>query len=203
MAKLLSMVFALILAIFAVVFWMNPKEFNGDAPSHAQVTSNARIGGAFELMDTTGRVVRDSDFKGRYRLVFFGFTHCPDICPTTLLVISNVLRELGSDAEKVAPLFITLDPERDTPEIMGQYVRNFHPSLIGLTGTPEQVKAVADAYKVYYSRIDQPDSAVDYVVDHSGYIFLMDQHGEYVTHFPHNVSEQTLAKELKRVLDRD
>ena len=135
--------------------------------------------------------------QGQWHLVYFGFTHCPDICPTTLLVIQNALNAMDPDyADQITPLLISVDPERDTVETLATYVSHFHPRLIGLTGTAKQVKQAADAYKVYYQKVPLDDSAIGYVVDHSGFIFLMNPQGEYVSHFPHNISESELAEKL-------
>jgi protein SCO1/2 len=135
--------------------------------------------------------------KGHYSLVYFGFTHCPDICPTSLLTIANSLNAMGVKGEDVVPVFISVDPERDTTDKLKLYVASFHPRMVGLTGSPAQVKKAADAYKVYFSKVETPDSALEYQIDHSGFIYLMDTHGEYITHFPHNVSEQTLTAALR------
>ena len=156
----------------------------------------ALIGGDFTLLDGDGNEVRPADFRGRYLMVYFGFTHCPDICPTTLLVMKNALDKLGDNKRQVVPLFISLDPERDTPAIVKQYVTNFGDTLIGLTGSPEQVKHAADSYRVYYSKVAQEGSASGYLIDHSGFIYLMDTKGRYLAHFAHTISETDLASKL-------
>ena len=115
-------------------------------------SGKALIGGPFTLIDQNGKTVTDQDFRGRFMLVFFGFTHCPDICPAELQVMSQSLAALGPKAEEVAPIFITLDPERDTPEVVGAYVKNFGPRFLGLTGSPEAVAAAAKAYRIAYSK---------------------------------------------------
>lgn len=160
-------------------------------------SGTALIGGPFTLIDKDGKTVTDTDFRGRYMLVYFGFTHCPDICPTGLLLIGNALEQLGSKGQQIAPVFITLDPERDTPAIMGQYVSHFSERLIGLSGSPEQVRQVAEAYKVYYRKTDATPGA-DYMIDHSGYMYLMGPDGTYLTHFPHQISESALKDGLAK-----
>lgn len=151
----------------------------------------------FTLMDGDEKTVTAADYKGKYLLVYFGFTHCPDICPTSLLLMRNALEALGPKAKKVQPLLITVDPERDTPKAMRAYTSNFGTSIVGLTGTPEQIKHAADSFKVYYSRVDDNKSAMGYVMDHSGFIYLMGPDGNYRAHFPFNAPEQQLIEGLK------
>jgi protein SCO1/2 len=131
------------------------KQYYGwfGAPSPA---ARPAVGGPFALVDSEGRAVTDADFRGRFMLVYFGFTYCPDVCPTSLTYIAQALDRLGPDADKVVPVFITVDPERDTPEQLKEYVRHFHPKLVGLTGTPEQIAAAAKAYRVYFAKARVP-----------------------------------------------
>ena len=153
---------AVALAGFAV---MRP----GHIPSHQPVyRGDADIRSDFTLINHDGQTVTQDDYKGRWQLVFFGFTHCPDICPTTLAYMGSVLDQLGSDASQVAPLFVTVDPERDTPEVLKDYVANFHPQLIGLTGNTAQVADAAEAFKVYhetvyYTHLRAHDPVLDFV----------------------------------------
>lgn len=142
------------------------------------------IGGAFSLTDQTGKTRTDADFRGKLLLIYFGFTYCPDICPTDLQAISLAMDQLGADAEKVQPLFITLDPERDTVEHLAQYVPLFHPRLIGLSGSLSDVANAADAYRVFYKRIKTGDKPDDYTVDHTAFIYLVDRDGKYLGFFP-------------------
>lgn len=162
----------------------------------AEAQGEALIGGDFSLIDGTGKTVTNKDFRGKYMLVYFGFTHCPDICPTSLLLIQNAINQLGDKGKQVVPMFITLDPERDTPDAVGKYVAHFGPSFVGLSGSPAQIKQAADAYKIYYRKVQEPDSAMGYVIDHSGFMYLMDPDGKYVTHFPHTIAEQSLTDGL-------
>ncbi|MCE3006636.1 MAG: SCO family protein [Rickettsiales bacterium] len=161
----------------------------------------ALIGGDFTLMDGAGNIVTNRDFAGKYMLIYFGFTHCPDICPTTLLVMRNALDRLGDGGRDVIPIFITVDPERDEVTTIGRYAKNFGDRLVGLTGTPEQIRAVADAYKIYYQKVEDKDSSMGYTVDHSSFIYLMGRDGKYLTHFPHTISEKNLAEGIRNHLE--
>src|SRR5262245_3377778 len=163
-------------------------------------SGKALIGAPFALVDQNGKTVTDQDFRGRFMLVFFGFTHCPDICPAELQVMSQSLDALGPKAEEVAPIFITLDPERDTPEIVGAYVKNFGPRFLGLTGSPEAIAAAAQAYRVAYSKFQEDPASRDYSIDHSALVYLMGKDGEYVTHFAYGTPPDKITEELKRYL---
>jgi protein SCO1/2 len=154
------------------------------------------VGGPFRLIDQTGRAVTDADFKGKTFLVFFGFTHCPDICPTTLFEISEVLTRLGPDADKVAALFITVDPERDTPAKLKDYVSNFHPRIFALTGTQAEIDSVLKEYRVYAKKV--PLQGGDYTMDHSAVVYLMDKQGRFVAPFSVKRSADEAAADLKR-----
>jgi cytochrome oxidase Cu insertion factor (SCO1/SenC/PrrC family) len=160
----------------------------------------ALIGGPFELTDQTGTVRRPEDFAGRYMLVDFGYTYCPDICPSVLLTMTEALDILAADdpekAKQVVPIFITIDPERDTAEAMAAYAENFHPDLVALTGTPEQIAAAAKAYRVYYRKVESEDAS-DYLMDHSTFIYLMGPDGKYLTHFSHATTSQEMAETLE------
>lgn len=185
---------ALLLA--ALLVFIGPKRF---LTPPVGSTGEPLIGGRFELTDGQGNKRTDNDFRGKFTLIYFGFTHCPDICPTTLLVIKNALERVGQEkSAQIQPLFITLDPERDTHEVVGRYVRNFGDTLIGLTGTPAQIRQVADAYHVFFSKSPQPDSAAGYLIDHSGFIYLMDKRGKYIAHFAHTIPEGELASKLNQ-----
>ena len=150
------------------------------------------IGGPFRLVDHTGAQVTDATYRGRIMLVFFGFTHCPDICPTELQVMAEVLDRLGEDAARVAPIFITVDPERDTPDALARYLDLFDPRIIGLTGSPEQIGAVARAYRVYYAKVHPPGSTT-YTMDHSSFIYLMDGQGRFAALFRHGSPAAEIA----------
>ncbi len=161
----------------------------------------AAIGGPFTLVDTQGRTVTDADFRGKIMLVYFGYTYCPDVCPTSLTAMAEALDMLGEDAKEFAPIFITVDPERDGKEAMGEYATAFHPQLVGLTGSLDQVKAVAQAYRVYFAKVqEEGDDPDDYLVDHSAYIYVMDRNGKYATHFPHGTDPGEMASRLLELL---
>ena len=202
---------ALFLSILAG-FYLWDGTSSASSPATESGSGTVKIGGDFTLTDHTGKEVHDSDYRGRVMLVFFGFTHCPDICPVTTAVLSKTLDQLGADADKVAPLFITVDPKRDTADVLKTYLANFNSHLIGLTGSPEQIKAVVDAYKAYAAVVandeDEHEASEgyghhhddDYMVDHSGYVYLMGKDGVYIRHFPYNVSEKELTEALKPYL---
>jgi len=161
----------------------------------------AAIGGPFTLINSEGETVTDADFRGKIMLVYFGYTYCPDVCPTSLTAVAEALDMLGEDAKEFAPIFITVDPERDTPEAMGDYAAAFHPQLVGLTGTVEQVAAAAKAYRVYFAKVqEEGDDPEDYLMDHSAYIYVMDRDGKYVAHFPHGTDPGEMAKKLLELL---
>jgi protein SCO1/2 len=133
-------------------------------------------------------------------LVYFGFTYCPDVCPSGLQVMSAALDQAGSKADQITPILITVDPQRDTPEQLAQYVPSFHPRLVGLTGSPDQVAAALKAYRVYAKKVEDPKSSAGYTYDHSSIIYLMDRQGNYVAHFTHATPVERIAERLKQVL---
>ena len=141
----------------------------------------ASVGGPFHLEDQSGKPFTDQDLKGRPFLVFFGFTHCPDICPTTLFDMSQVLRQLGPDADRTGAVFITVDPERDTPAVMKDYLSSFDPHLRGLTGDQASIDAAIKAYRVYAKKVPLKDG--DYTMDHTAMVYLMDKNGQFVAPF--------------------
>lgn len=155
------------------------------------------VGGPFALVDHTNTPRSDRDFRGRLMLVYFGFTYCPDVCPTDLMAIGQALDQLGPDAEMVQPLFITVDPERDTAEHLAEYVPLFHPRLIGLTGSLDAIRSAADAYKVYFERIATGTAAGDYTVDHTAFIYLMDRDGKYLGFFPPGTSPERMVEIIR------
>jgi protein SCO1/2 len=155
------------------------------------------IGGPFQLTDQSGKVRSERDFRGHLMLVYFGFTYCPDICPTDLQAIGLAMDKLGADADEVQPLFITLDPERDTREHLADYVTMFHPRLLGLTGSSEAVESAADAYRVYYKRVDFDKGDGTYTVDHSAFIYLMDRDGKYLGFFPPGTSAEKMVEMIR------
>ena len=161
------------------------------------------IGGAFSLTDQFGKTRTDADFRGQFLLVFFGFTHCPDICPIELQTLSDTMDQLGPDADKVTPLFISVDPARDTPEVMRQYVANFHPRIVALTGSVADVAAVAKAYRVYYAKATSGTASnndADYIMNHSAIVYLMGPDGRFMSHFDPGTSATTIKDALRKLL---
>jgi protein SCO1/2 len=162
------------------------------------VAAPAAIGGPFQLTDQAGESVTDESLKGRPTLIFFGFTHCPDVCPTSLFEISEVLRAMGKDADRVNAYFVSVDPERDTAAAMKDYLSSFDPHLKGLTGDPQAVAKVLSAYRVYAKKVPLKDG--DYTMDHTALIYLMDREGRFVSPFNMKRSPDQAASELKRYL---
>jgi len=162
------------------------------------VATPVAIGGAFELTDQSGATVTDTSLKGRPSLIFFGYTHCPDICPTSLFEMSEVLRALGGDADRVNAYFISVDPERDTVSAMKDYLSSFDPHLKGLTGDPAAIAKVASEYRVYAKKIPLHDG--DYTMDHTALVYLMDRDGKFVGSFNLKRSPEEAAAELRRYL---
>ncbi|SRR6266446_1515400 len=168
---------------------------------HQPQNTEALIGGSFTLTDQKSRTRTDQEFRGKLMLVFFGFTHCPDVCPMGLAQITQSLEALKYDAQKVSPVFITVDPDRDTPEVMKAYLQNFHPAITGLTGSKEQVQAVIDAYKVYAIKVEGIHHHQDsYTMSHSGYMYLMDRNGKYLTHLGHTATPADIVRKIRENL---
>ncbi len=186
-------------AAAAITFF--PEARQALSPASGPITSGkALVGGPFTLTDDSGKRVTDKDYRGRYMLVFFGYTSCPDICPAGLQLISAALENLGPKADQITPIFVSVDPDRDTPEKLAAYVKNFNPRLVGLTGTPEEIAAVATAYKVYYKKVPNADAPDDYGMDHTSIIYLMDPRGEFVTHFTPTTTVDELTAKLDKIL---
>jgi protein SCO1/2 len=165
------------------------------SPSGAPRT--AAIGGPFRLTDQNGRMVTEQDLKGAPFLVFFGFTHCPEVCPTTLFEVSEILRKLGPDADRVRAVFITIDPDRDTSAALKDYLSSFDPRMLGLTGDPAEIAAVAKAYRVYYKKVPLEQ---DYTMDHTTIVYLMDKEGRFVSPFNLKRTTEAAAADLRRYL---
>jgi cytochrome oxidase Cu insertion factor (SCO1/SenC/PrrC family) len=154
------------------------------------------VGGPFELIDHSGHARTERDFRGQLMLIYFGFTYCPDVCPTDLQAIGLAMDRLGADSAKVQPLFVTVDPERDTPAHLAEYVRQFDPRLIGLTGSTDAIRKAADAYKVYYAKVDLNNDA-GYTVDHTAFIYLMDRDANYLGFFPPGTSADRMVEIIR------
>jgi len=162
------------------------------------IAAPAAIGGPFQLTDQSGAVVTEKSLEGRPTLIFFGFTHCPDVCPTSLFEISEVLRAMGKDADSVNAYFISVDPERDSPDAMKDYLSSFDPHLKGLTGDPEILAKVLTEYRVYAKKVPLKDG--DYTMDHTALVYLMDRNGRFVAPFNLKRTPDEAAAELKRYL---
>jgi protein SCO1/2 len=192
--------FLLLLCILAVALVANaifrPSTLT-DHRTHSY--GKAAIGGDFTLTDTHGHTVRSSDFQGKALLVYMGYSHCPDICPATLATMSQALTLLGDKSTHAVFVFITLDPERDTPQVLSQFLSQFDPRIIGLTGSPEAIAQAAKAYKVFYAKV-APNATGNYPISHSGFLYLMDKQGDYVTHFGTNVTAQQIASAVKQII---
>jgi cytochrome oxidase Cu insertion factor (SCO1/SenC/PrrC family) len=160
-------------------------------------TGRADIGGPFRLTDQTGKTVSDADFRGRYMLIYFGYSFCPDVCPTTLGVMAQALEKLGPErARRIVPVFITIDPERDTPQVLGEYMKAFGPSFVGLTGSATAIKDAEKKYRVY--AVKKPLEKGGYGMDHSSVLYLMGPDGKLVSFYDEAISPDDLAKELRQ-----
>ena len=200
---------AIVAIVFLVIaaggFWyaFQAGHFGRVADKAGEVTK-VQVGGDFELINQYGETVRNSDFLGGYMLIFFGYTYCPDVCPTTLSTISTALDTLGDSAAAITPIFVTVDPERDTPGYLKDYLQHFHPAIQGLTGSVEKIKKVAKAYGVYYAKVqeesDTDTDADDYLMDHTSLTFLMGPDGEYSAHFGHSTSADAMAEKIAGIL---
>ncbi|QOG22861.1 MULTISPECIES: SCO family protein [Bradyrhizobium] len=164
----------------------------------SKVAQPAAIGGPFQLTDQNGKAVTDKSLKGKPTLIFFGYTHCPDVCPTSLFEMSEVLRAMGKDADKVNAVFISVDPERDTPATMKDYLSSFDPHLEGLSGDPAETAKVITSYRVYAKKVPTKDG--DYTMDHTALIYLMDRDGRFVSPFNLKRTPEEAAADLKRYL---
>ncbi len=192
---------ACVLVAWALVFLV--KDRRATRPAQGPVimlTGAADIGGPFRLIDHTGKRVTEADFKGRYMLLFFGYTHCPDVCPAELQTMGRAMDRLAAKGDKIVPVFISVDPERDSPAILKGYVAAFHPSMVGLTGSAAEIKAAAKAYKVYYRK--QPGAKpgdTKILMDHTSFIYLVGPDGKVVALIRGGTRPEVLAKELARL----
>lgn len=159
-----------------------------------------QIGGDFEMIDQDGNAFTQEKLVGKHSLIFFGFTHCPDICPTGLTLLTDVKNRLTPDQQaRLQTIFVTIDPERDTAPVLKQYLSHFDTEIVGLTGSKQQLKKMADAYLVYYAR--NPDSDPNfYLMDHSAYVYVMDENGNFITHFAHHEAAEKMAASISNIL---
>jgi cytochrome oxidase Cu insertion factor (SCO1/SenC/PrrC family) len=181
---------AAILLVGGVFIVVRPPA--GIESSGVSVPGGVSVGGPFALTDQHGAAVTDASYRGRWMLVYFGYTFCPDVCPTELQTIAGALDKLGPQASQIAPLFVTVDPERDTAAALADYVKLFDDRIVGLTGTPDQIAAVARAYRVYYAKATSKDSST-YLMDHSSFMYLMGPDGKFRALFRQGMSPQALA----------
>jgi cytochrome oxidase Cu insertion factor (SCO1/SenC/PrrC family) len=160
------------------------------------ITGQADVGGPFRLTDQNGNAVSDADFRGRYMLIYFGYSFCPDVCPTTLSVMAQALDRLGGESRRVTPIFITIDPERDTPQVLGGYMKAFGPNFVGLTGSAAAIKDVEKKYRVY--AVKKPLETGAYGMDHSSVLYLMGPDGKMISFYDEAISPDDLAKDLRQ-----
>ncbi|PWB49862.1 MAG: SCO family protein [Nitrosomonadales bacterium] len=187
--------------LIAVLAGISPAQ--AEAPkAAAEEQPETGIVSRYLLMDDRGRAVTDQDFPGRFQLIAFGYTFCPDICPTTLAEMSLVMNRLGKQAERLQPLFVTVDPERDTPEVLRRYTAFFHPRIIGLSGSPELVRRVADHFKVRYEKHWEPGAAKDkYSVDHSAGMYLLGPDGRFLAKFAYATPPAEVAERIRHLME--
>ena len=198
-SKRASLIFLVLVAGLAAIFGAFALLKGRDVTTGTGIPA---IGGPFNLVNQDGRTVTDRTYRGKFLLIYFGYSFCPDVCPTALTTLADAVRLLGQNGDKILPMFITVDPQRDTAEHLKMYVEYFHPRMEGLTGTPEQVAAVAREYRVYFAKVADKDAPDDdsYVMDHTSVIYLMGPDGRFVTHFTHGTDAQKMAGEIRRFL---
>jgi len=184
----------LVAAMIGGVLWYESEKVPG--LGRVVTTGQADVGGPFQLTDQSGKRVTDKDFRGRFMLIYFGYSFCPDVCPTTLSVMAQALEKAGDRARRVAPIFITIDPERDTPKVLDDYMKAFGPSFVGLTGSAAEIKDVEKKYRVY--AVKKPLEGGNYGMDHSSVIYLMGPDGKLVSFYDEAISPDDLAKDLKQ-----
>jgi len=177
---------AVLAALYVANRTMPPSPGMDERLQTAEQVARDLVTGEFNLVGGDGQPVSDTDFRGEWLLIFFGYTHCPDVCPTSLSTMALIMDELGDDAAALQPLFISVDPARDTPKVVAAYVAAFHPRIIGLTGSEQQVAAAAKSHRAYFAKVPSSDGAAsgeEYAVDHSAHLYLMDPDGVYATVF--------------------
>lgn len=181
--------------------FLNSKEVLSKYNNQNQVRNQnqARIGSSFRLLDQDGNTRTEEDFRGKNMIVYFGYSFCPDICPTTLYLITQVLEKLGKKSRDLKPVFITVDPDRDTISRLKSYINDYHPLFLALTGTKNQVTSVKEAYRVYSLRISNGELQENYLVDHSSIIYLIDKQGLFLNHFSHSSSVEEILYYLTKL----
>ncbi len=198
MPKSLAARVSLILSVLAILALLGTLAWYQFTPQQ-RAGGMASIGGPFTLINQHGETVTDQSLKGQYLLIYFGYTFCPDVCPTELQAMSQAVDALGPDGDKVTPVFITVDPARDTAEQLAAYAPNFHPRLLALTGSAQQIADVAGAYRVYYRKAED-GAASDYLMDHSSIIYLMGPDGAFLTHFAYGTPADEMAEGIRKYL---
>ena len=190
-----------VIAIATWIVWRNISDDGANTGNRVSstATTTVNIGGPFSLVDHRGRRVSDDSFRGRYMLIYFGYGYCPDVCPTELATMGSALDELAGEAAAIQPMFITIDPARDTPAFLADYVAQFHPRLLGLSGTAEEIAAAAKAYRVFYARAASGDST-DYLMDHSSFVYFMGPDGRYLTLFRRGADPKDMAAQMRRLM---
>jgi len=186
-----------LLGVAVAVMWWDEASQLRDFTSRARLPA---ISGAFTLMGTDGATVTESTYRDKIQLVYFGYTYCPDACPATLKTIASALDELGPPANRIQPLFITIDPQRDTHEVLAQYVKSFGSRVVGLTGTPEQIAAAAKAYGVYYAQYKTANAPDGYLMDHTPVVFVMNEDGRLVPTFAADTSAAQMASRPRTLI---
>ena len=194
----MTAIIVLALAALALGAWLTLQSLKDESTRGA---GTALIGGPFTMINQKGETVTEKSFLGHYTLYFFGFTSCPDVCPTELQVLTAALKELGTDADRITPVFVSIDPERDTPQVMATYIANFDPRLQGLTGTPQQVATMAKAFHVFYQKVPDPKNPKDYEMDHSSILYVMAPDGTFAKHFTYTTDAKSMAADLKKLLE--
>ena len=212
MKKISLLLFSPILCL-VVTLSISGAAHSGES-EESKLARYGQYGGPFTLIDHSGKTVTDRDFLGAYMLMFFGYTYCPDVCPTTMQVIGDALDELGEKGKNIRPVFISVDPDRDTPQELANYVSHFHPRMIGLTGAKDQLLSIADDYGATYFKVYMPPSGDEsdddgkgsakgeYLINHSAATYLMGPDGKFITLFAYGVPTQTMVQEIRSVLQK-
>jgi protein SCO1/2 len=190
-----------VIAIATWIVWRNISREDAQTGNRVSGTTatTVKIGGPFSLVDHRGRRVSDASFRGRYMLIYFGYGYCPDVCPTELATMGSALDALAEHAAAIQPMFITIDPARDTPAFLAEYVAQFHPRLLGLSGTEDEIALAAKAYRVYYARA-KSGSATDYLMDHTSFVYFMGPDGRYLTLFRRGADPEEMAAQMRRLM---
>ncbi len=196
-----------LIVIAGIGYWLTGHLSGGEVSTGGNgqpvvSTGTPQIGGPFTLVNQDGQTVTQESFDGKYLLIYFGFTYCPDVCPTDLAKMAAAMDALGDDAKKVQPIFITIDPERDTPEQIKLYIQQFDPRLVGLTGSPEQIAAAAKAYRAQYDKVKDPSAEGGYTMEHTPYIYFMSPDNKFLTFFVGTrATPEEMAKAMKAKMD--